>query len=189
MKLEAEVINITKNILNDWVKENLPTASKETQDIIEQAKLDWIIDLTNQLFIIYGLKDEITEGRLIILNTILGSLIESWLKFFYSVYYENYMNEDTSINKKCNDEEIITIAPNELYLEKLKQFSAQVFDTRINNLISSIQSKRNMIHSFNEPKSTIGSINDFESNLAGYVNLLKSIETRLPHIEWDWERN
>lgn len=102
VEVEVEVINITEHILKEWVKETLPATTIETQDIMEQAKLDWLIDLTNQLFIIYNLKNEKTEGRLIIMNTILGSLTESWLKFFYTIYHDNYINEGTNINKKSD---------------------------------------------------------------------------------------
>lgn len=184
MNIEKEIMELTNDSLIIWVKEMLPLAPDETKKIIDQSRLDWVIDLTNELFIIKEL-DEVTNGRIILLNTILGSLTESWLKFFYSVYYDSYSAEDTKINKKKDSEnkEFYLVPPNELSFEKLRQFSNLVFDKMINEFVQDAQNKRNMIHSFNNPRTTeIGSIEDFQTNLIKFLELIKSINSRLPEI-------
>ncbi len=57
---------------------------------------------------------------MILARTNMGALVESWLKFFYCVYYEDYMKNPLTQNKKGKT---ITVEPNNMRFEDLKNFS------------------------------------------------------------------
>ena len=57
-------------------------------------------ELTDTLKIWIDKGSTMTEGELILARTNMGALVESWIKFFYCVYYEDYMKIPLTQNKK-----------------------------------------------------------------------------------------
>lgn len=80
-----EIIDITENNLNLWEKYS-GIGPIEVHEILSNVRFDRIISLTEALEI-WVSKELMTDGELILANTNLGSLVESWLKFFYVVHY------------------------------------------------------------------------------------------------------
>lgn len=188
-KLAVDIKEVTNSVLVIWAAEAVRKAPAEVQSILGQAKLDWLISLTEELNEIYNQskRETMSEGKLIIANTVLGSLVEGWLRFFYSVYLQDYEEQDTKINKQYNlkEKKVNLIAPNELSYERLKQFTLQIWqDETINNFIENAQHKRNIIHSFNEPKHELGNQKDFEKNMITFSRLIKSIENSMPSLDY-----
>ena len=108
-------------------------------------------ELTDTLKIWIDKGSTMTEGELILARTNMGALVESWLKFFYCVYYEDYMKNPLTQNKKGKT---ITVEPNNMRFEDLKNFSKGIlWDDDKDPLyvwVDKIQHYRNAVHAFNE---------------------------------------
>ena len=59
---------------------------------MDAAMLDWIHEMTKCLRIWYEKGVLMSDGKLILARVNMGALVESWLKFFYCVYYDDYLN-------------------------------------------------------------------------------------------------
>ena len=60
---------------------------------LDKAMLDWNLELTEALSIWIDKGLTMTKGELILARVNLGNIVEFWLKFFYSVYYEDYLQK------------------------------------------------------------------------------------------------
>ena len=92
-------------------------ATESTARKLDIAMLDWISSLTDtlQIWIDKGLS--MTDGELILARTNLGALVESWLKLFYCVFYEDYLR-NPKVDKKGT-----IVEPETMSFELLKVFS------------------------------------------------------------------
>ncbi|MFQ9320731.1 MAG: hypothetical protein ACLR3E_01535 [Enterococcus durans] len=183
----------TNFIIETWHTKGIEIASIQTRKILEQAKVEWLSSLTDDLIEYICLAEKgrkLSSGKLIIANTILGSLVESWLKYFYSVYYAAYEKEDSEINKKKKNGKTSLILPNLLSLERLKQFgNSHVWtENEFEDFFETVQKRRNIIHSFNTPKVTLGDEHDFLKLIKEYEKFLENLVVRLPDIEFDFVR-
>ena len=61
--------------------------------------LNWQSELTQPLEIWISKGLSMTEGELILARANLGAVVESWLKFFYCVYYDDYCNDPITNSK------------------------------------------------------------------------------------------
>ena len=75
-------------------------ATEATAHKLDIAMLDWMTSLTNALQIWIDKGYSMTEGELILARTNLGALVESWLKLFYCVFYEDYLRNPKKIIKE-----------------------------------------------------------------------------------------
>lgn len=91
-----------------------------------------------------------TIGELILARINLGAVVKSWLKFFYTVHYEDYCN--APITRKDKNGTAIQIEPKEVKFDGLKSFSNgklwEDHNSHDYKWVESIRKKRNMIHSF-----------------------------------------
>lgn len=146
---------------------------------LDHAMLNWMSELTNTLSIWIDKGLEMTEGELILARANLGSVVESWLKFFYCVYYDDYSKEP--IKDKNNN----SIEPEDAFFEKLKNFSTgKLWDDENSDdfkWVDSVQHKRNAIHSFRYKE--IGTACDFLSDVDYLCNFVENVISRLPPIE------
>lgn len=142
---------------------------------LDQAMLKWITELTECLRIWINKGVSMTEGELILARANMTSLVESWLKFFYCVYYEDYSN-NPKVDKKGN-----IIEPNEMKFEDLKIFSRKILRNTNDNWdkwVEKIQKQRNAIHAFNF--KNIGNNIEFLSDISIYNNYIQLIIKMLP---------
>lgn len=184
----TEVLNVTNNILVEWHNKALIIAPEETKEILSSAQINWMRSLTDEL--IKYAKDsgsDFSDGKLILANTTLGSMVENWLKYFFAVYFKDYVGTDTNIHKKYNKKtkKHQLIFPENLSLEKLRQLAKITWvSSEISDFIRDIQSKRNLIHSFNGESSTLGNTKEFYANFILYNQFLKEINDRLPDVDY-----
>jgi len=154
---------------------NLLGAPDSAAQRITEAMKTWIVQLTDCLHI-WGKKiGGMTDGELILAKTNLGSLIESWLIFFCSVYYEDYLLEPS---KNRRDE---IIEPKDMRLEDLKIFCrGKLWEKGDNwdNWVEKMQRHRNAIHSFNF--RDIGSSSEFFHDCEIYFQFLEKLTRQLP---------
>ena len=92
--------------------------------------LDWQVELTNSLWHWVSLGDGISIGDLILARINIGMLIEAWLKIFFTIYSEDYRNDNSRviINNKNEKIEI-----NKLNLDKLIDFFVTKADPKLSH--------------------------------------------------------
>ena len=85
------LVILTNNAALIW-KEARGIAPDSAADKLEDAMLEWQSELKKKkkIWIDKGLT--MTTGELILARANLGAVVESWLKFFYTVYYDDYMS-------------------------------------------------------------------------------------------------
>ncbi|MBW9171198.1 hypothetical protein K2F43_08240 [Clostridium estertheticum] len=167
----------TRKVMSEW-KDVFGFAPDTAANKLYDARLDWIIELTDCLEIWSKKGVFLTEGELLLARANLGAVTEGWLKFFYCVYYEDYIKNPKK-DTKGNIRE-----PNELSFELLKQSSRTILWETNDDWdlwVGSVQSKRNAIHAFNDKE--IGTPILFMEDLDKLMEFIKLICGRLPDIE------
>lgn len=168
----------TNNSALIW-KEARGIASDSAADKLDDAMLEWQSELTKTLKIWIDKGLEMTTGELILACANLGAVVESWLKFFYCVYYEDYCQNPIA-NKKGK-----MIAPEKASFDNLKNFSSGKLWADANSpefaWVDSVQHKRNSIHSFNY--RDIGTPQDFLDDIDHIYDFVDNILSHLPPLE------
>ena len=163
-------------------KESRGIAPDSVADKLDDAMLKWMSELTDTLKIWIDKGSTMTEGELILARTNMGALVESWLKFFYCVYYEDYMKNPLTQNKKGKT---ITVEPNNMRFEDLKNFSKGIlWDDDKDPLyvwVDKIQHYRNAVHAFNY--RNIGNAIEFMADMEEFYKYVNHILNHLPPIE------
>ena len=146
---------------------------------LDEAMLNWTTQLTEALSIWIDKDINLTEVELILSRTNLGALTECWLKFFYCVYYEDYLK-----NPKLDRKNQI-IEPNKMSFEALKQFSIGILWDSNNDpkykWVDKVQYQRNAIHAFNY--RNIGTPREFLDDIEYLYEFVDLLILRLPPIE------
>lgn len=167
----------TNNTALVW-KEVRGIAPDSVADKMDAAMLFWMVELTDTLKIWIDKGINMTDGELILARTNIGALVESWLKFFYCAFYEDYLNNPLLQRNKM-------VEPNKMKFEDLKNFSIGIlFDDKQDALylwIDKIQHYRNAVHAFNY--RDIGSPSEFLADMEEYYKYVDKILNRIPSVE------
>ena len=179
---DYEVLRLqTNNMALVW-KESRGIAPDSVADKLDDAMLKWMSELTDTLKIWIDKGFTMTDGELILARTNMGALVESWLKLFYCVYYEDYMKNPLTQTKKGKT---ITDEPNNMRFEDLKNFSKGIlWDDDKDPLyvwVDKIQHYRNAVHAFNY--RDIGTAKGFMSDMEEFYRYVNHILDHLPPIE------
>lgn len=112
------LLTLTNNMALLWQNAH-GIASQTTANKMDNAMLTWQYELTKclEIWITKGLK--MTYGELILARANLGAVVEFWLKFFFTVYYDDYIK-----NPKKNRQGMIE--PEAMRFEDLKQFCGYI---------------------------------------------------------------
>ena len=147
---------------------------------LDIAMLDWQSELTKTLKIWIDKGLDMTVGELILARANSGAVVESWLRFFYCVFYDDYINQPMK-NKKGQ----ILEPEKDMRFEDLKKFSTGILwdDEKSKDYIwvDSIQKKRNAIHSFTY--KDIGTPLDFLLDVDHLCEFVDMILNHLPPVE------
>jgi len=177
------IIRDTNNTTLLWkeaAQENIPPSSAAKK--IDDAMLDWMRELTKTLRLWTDKGAKMTSGELILARANLGAIVESWLKFFYCAYNEDYQKQPkTTKDRKGN---IVTIEPNDLGFDQLKQYSRGILYQKNDSWeqwVDSVQKKRNAIHSFNYRE--IGTSEEYYDDVEKLYDFMQLINDRLPPVE------
>ena len=154
-------------------------ATESTAQKLDVAMLDWMSSLTDSLQIWIDKGLFMTDGELILARTNLGALVESWLKLFYCIFYEDYLR-----NPKT-DKKGKVIEPEEQSFEMLKSFSVGILwddkQDREYIWVDKVQHYRNAIHSFKWRE--IGTSAEFIDDISLFCDFVDNILNHLPPIE------
>lgn len=168
----------TNNTMLIW-KESRGISPNSVADKMESAMLRWMSELTDALDIWIEKGISMTEGELILARTNMGALVESWLKFFYCAFFEDYLKNPKFDNKGK------IIEPNKMKFESLKEFSTGIlWETEQDSLyvwVDKMQHYRNAIHAFNY--RDIGSAQEFVADIDTFYQFVEAILDRLPPVE------
>lgn len=93
-------------------------ATAETASIMDKAMLNWLTELTNTLEIWINKGESMTIGELLLARVNLSSIVESWLRHFYTAYHEDYMD-----NPIRDHNQRIKAPEKDLSFEELKELS------------------------------------------------------------------
>ena len=170
--------NYTKNTALLW-KQSRGIATDDVADKMDAAMLDWMVELTDCLGIWIEKGLQMTDGELILADTNIGALVESWLKFFYCVHYRDYVRERQNGAGRQPMRE-----PEKLQFVELQQFSeGRLWDagSSWNQWVDKIRNRRNGVHSF--LFRDIGTAQDFITDVDELLNFVRLIHDRLPPIE------
>ena len=166
----------TKNTCLLW-KYARGFASDKSADLIEEANLNWISDLTLALEIWIDKGEDMTDGELILARANLGSVVESWIRLFLSIYIEDYDNNRFK-NPKGNNVRLKDMSFCELQI----YFCETVLgDNKYDEWLERVRLKRNAIHSFKN--KDIGTSREFICDVYKLCDFVDEIVTRLPPIE------
>lgn len=172
-----ELKRITNNTEILW-KNARGIAPDSVADKMEAAMLHWITELTNALEIWIKKGTTLTDGELILARTNIGALTECWLKFFYCVFYEDYLKNPHKKKGKI-------VQPNRMSFEDLKNFSIGILWDDNNDekylWVDKVQHQRNSIHAFNY--KNIGTPAEFMDDIEKFCEFVESIDMRLPPLE------
>ena len=169
----------TQNVSLIW-KDVHGIAPNNAASKLDIAMLDWQNELTKTLSIWIDKGLQMTDGELILARANLGAIVESWLRFFYCVYYDDYVKNSmkTKQGKFLEPEK-------DMRFEDLKNFSTGILwdDTKSKDYIriDDIQHKRNAIHSFTY--KDIGTPIDFLLDVDFLCEFVDKLLNHLPPIE------
>lgn len=168
----------TNNVALLW-KDVHGIAPEDAALKLDDAMLDWQSELTKTLKIWIDKGLSMTEGELILARANLGAVVESWLKFFYCVYYDDYCKNPIKNGKG------IMIEPEKASFENLKEFSVgKLWDDTTSTeyiWVDSVQYKRNAIHSFKY--RDIGTPQEFLNDVDYLYEFVDNIISHMPPIE------
>ncbi len=122
-----------------------------------------------------GAPDE--DGRLILGWANLGTLVEGSLKWFLSVYYEDYKKDINAIRNKIgvNDPDGLTLEPLRQFFNRSVWTASDKWDT----WIAQVQKRRNAIHAYRN--TVLGTLDDLDSSIRYYSELLDDLDSRVPY--------
>lgn len=117
------------------------------------------------------------DGRLILGWANLGSLLEGSLKWFLSVYYEDYKKDINAIRDRVGvkDPDGVTLEPLRLFFERSVWTASDKWAT----WIAGVQQRRNAIHSYKHRE--LGTLEELESSIREYWDFLDDLDGRVPY--------
>ena len=172
------IIQITNNTVIMWRDAADAFAPHSVSEKLDKAMLEWMREMTYSLRLWTDKGYFMTIGEIILARSNLGALVESWLKFFYCVYNEDY--QDNPMYDKHGN----IIEPEELSFEFLKQKSRGILyqlGDDWDRWIERVQKKRNAIHIFNY--RDIGNADDFYDDVEKLYDFIIMITDRIPCVE------
>jgi len=151
--------------------------------LLSKSMLDWQVSLSQTLSLwVRPNADSLSpdgSGRLILGWANLGSLVEGSLKWFLSVYYENYKAD---LNVLRDQKKGALKEPDVIALEELRNFfkrsiwtSSEEWDAWVLH----IQQRRNAIHAYKH--RDIGTIEELENDIRKYWQFLNDLDGRVPY--------
>ncbi|PZO38911.1 MAG: hypothetical protein DCF19_15475 [Pseudanabaena frigida] len=177
------IISLNQGIFIFWSQSDGWT-SEDSAQILSRSRLDRQVSLSHCLKMwLQAPYDGAESGQIIMGWANLGSLLEGSLKLFLSVWHETYKLDIDAIKKKDKFQN-----PDGLQLEPLRIFfKKKIWDNEIDSWVQHIQIRRNAIHAYQDKE--IGSLEELQTYMRKYLDILRYINFRLPYHDVISEAN
>lgn len=157
-------------------------APLDAAHLLSKSRLDWQVSLSQTLELWVepaarvGAPD--ADGRLILGWTNLGSLVEGSLKWFLSVYYEDYKKDINAIRNKegVRDPDGVTLQPLRQFFERSVWTES---DKELATWIKDLQQRRNAIHAYEHRE--ISTLDELKKGIRYYLHFLDELDGRVPY--------
>ncbi|WP_214814158.1 hypothetical protein [Exiguobacterium sp. s196] len=174
-----KIIELNEHIKDFWSNAH-GWAPIEAADLLSRSRLDWLVSLSYSLYKWEKRPQNESEyGDLILAWANLGTLVEGSMKFFLSIYYEDYKNDINALKNKGKQ-----VNPDEAMFNSLRTFFEKSVWTdnerqHKNNWLSEIQDKRNAIHAYKDRE--IENFDTFRIQVNKYLSFLIDLLKRVPY--------
>lgn len=186
---QVSIVEVVKAIcrLNDKIGKFWSDCDGWAPDVaaklLGSVRLDWQAELSRCLHL--WMNDEQSkksEGHLIMAWVNLGSLVESSLKFFLSVYLDEYRADlegaraAGSLTRNGTPK-----SPEVLKFEQLRKFfkTNNILQKDSDDLIELVQKRRNVVHAYKD--ANIGTWKEYDNAVRRYYFLLYDLDSRLTY--------
>ena len=175
----GKIITRNQKIHDSWC-DVFGWAPVEAARLLAKSRLDRQVSLSRCLTIwLDKPAEDYVEGCLVLAWVNLGSLVEGTMKFFLSVFLDDYLSDPVQYRNK-------DVSPDELQLESLRQFFLKqdiwMEDKSLwDQWVQHIQQRRNAIHTYKDRE--IGTFDEFWEDLRQYLEFLNELEGRVPYPE------
>jgi len=171
------IIETNQDISTSWSKAH-GWAPFDAAELMSKSRLDWQVELSRTLHVwIQSPESDVANAHLILGWANLGSLVEGTMKWFLSIYYNDYCADVDALRRKSGD----VVSPDGQSLEPLRQF----FRKRIwknsepwNDWVLMIQQRRNAIHAYKDRH--LGTVGEYALAVSEYLDFLSELNSRVP---------
>lgn len=170
--------------LNEHIRDFWSTAQgwapTDAADLLSKSRLDWLVSLSYSLYKWENNSSEEEEyGDLILAWSNLGALVEGSMKFFLSVYFENYKTDINAIKQRGQQ-----VEPDGTMFNSLRLFfEKSVWDDSErkdkDEWLKEVQSKRNAIHAYRDRE--IEDFSFFREQVKIFLSFLMDLLNRVPY--------
>lgn len=170
-----DIIRLNTGLAKFW-KESSGWAPESVVHLLSKARLDRMISFSHRLKDFLRDTEKVEhEAKSILLLVNLGALTETSMMLFFSIFYEDYLNDNPYINDKGK-----VVEPESLSFEQLRQtlIRVKVFED-YHEWVYKIQRLRNSIHSFKH--RDIAYEDEFKEHLKKYLGFIREINDTVPY--------
>lgn len=176
-----KIIELNKHIKDFWSNAD-GWAPLEAANLLSRSRLDWLTSLSNSLYKWENEPiSESMEGDLILAWANLGTLVEGSMKFFLSVFYEDYKKDINRITKRKREIDPDSAMFNELRLFFYNSVWEDNEKEIKNNWLNEIQQYRNAIHAYKD--RDIKDFSYFRIQVNNYLFFLIDLLSRVPYSD------
>ena len=180
----ARIVQLNTDIAQFWGGSH-GWAPIDAAELLSKSRLDWQVELSRTLELwTETAASDVANARLILAWANLGALVEGTLKWFLSVYYENYKEDVHAIRHGRTGN---LLDPDGLTLEPLRHFfekSIWTSNDSWNDWIRHIQERRNAIHAYKDRH--LGDQPEFVKDVRTYLGLLMHLESCVPYPDFQY---
>ena len=174
-----KIIELNEGIQSFW-SQSQGWAPTEAAVLLSESRLDWLVSLSHSLYKWEKNPDkEAYEGDLILAWSNLGALVEGAMKFFLSVFYEDYKSDANAISqwgKQVNPDGAMFNGLRKFFMGSIWSDAERKIK---NNWLEEIQEKRNVIHAYRD--RDIKDFTYFREQVKEYLLFLMDLLDRIPY--------
>ncbi|PEZ01342.1 hypothetical protein CN326_21565 [Bacillus sp. AFS018417] len=174
-----KIVELNEYIQSFWSKAQ-GWAPIDAANLLSKSRLDWLVSLSYSLYKWENdPEQEAKYGDLILAWSNLGAIVEGSMKFFLSVFYENYKIDSNAITQWGQQ-----VDPDGAMFNGLKNFFEKSVWSDVerqdkNDWLTMIQGKRNAIHAYRDRQ--IDNFDFFRKQVKNYLSFLIDLLERVPH--------
>lgn len=176
--LVDEIIALNQHLYDFWSKSS-GWSPRSAAHLLSVSRLDWQVSLSRTLKLWVNIEDEDGEpGQLILAWSNLGSLLEGTMKWYLSVFKDDYDREPL-LTSNGN-----VLAPEGLNLGKLQSFFEEKVwsDRQIQewgHWIDRVRRCRNAVHAYQN--RDIGTFDEYRECVCKYREFLIDLDMQVPY--------